>query len=129
MPEAGFSHDHLRSAQALWVDFSGRRELRVTKPAVYAATIEYAIAMLHSVQGVTQAAVGRRYGVAPATISSRYAEIRAVMALVPGDPRYCGGVEPSSSASVRAIRRRSVAGPARGVRVDNWHAPARRRPL
>ena len=47
MPEAGFSHDHLRRAQALWVDFSGRRELRVTKPAVYAAAIEYAIAMVH----------------------------------------------------------------------------------
>ena len=67
MPEAGFSHEHVRRAQALWTDFSGRRALRVVKPAVYAAAIEYAIAMVHGVRGVTQAAVGRRYGVAPAS--------------------------------------------------------------
>lgn len=89
MPEAGFSHDQIRSAQALWTDFSGRRELRVTKPAVYAAAIEYAIAALHTVPGATQAAVARRYAVAPTSISNRYAEIRATLALVPGDPRYC----------------------------------------
>jgi tetratricopeptide (TPR) repeat protein len=89
MPEAGFSVEHVRRAQALWTDFSGRRALRVAKPAVYAAAIEYAIAVVHAVPGVTQAAVGRRYGVGPASISSRYAEIRAALALVPGDPRYC----------------------------------------
>jgi tetratricopeptide (TPR) repeat protein len=89
MPEAGFSPEHVRRAQALWADFRDRRLLRVAKPAVYAAAIEYAIAMVHGVRGVTQAALGHRYGVAPATISSRYAEIRSALALVPGDPRYC----------------------------------------
>jgi Flp pilus assembly protein TadD len=88
MPEAGFTHEHVQRAQALWTDFSGRRALRVAKPAIYAAAIEYAIAVVHGVPRVTQAAVGRRYGVAPASISSRYAEIRAALALVPGDPRY-----------------------------------------
>jgi tetratricopeptide (TPR) repeat protein len=92
MPDAGFSPDHVRLAHALWTDFSGRRSLRVAKPAIYAAAIEYAIAVVHGVRGVTQAAVGRRYGVAPASLSSRYAEIRAELALVPGDPRYGGGV-------------------------------------
>lgn len=88
MPEAGFSPAHVLRAQALWADFCRRRMQRVAKPAVYAAAIEYAIAMVHEVRGVTQAALGRRYHVAPASISSRYAEIRSTLALVPGDPRY-----------------------------------------
>jgi tetratricopeptide (TPR) repeat protein len=88
MPQAGFSAEHLHRAQALWEDFNGRRLPRVAKPEVYAAAIEYAIAKLHKVRGVTQAELGHRYGVAPATISSRYAEIRSELALVPGDPRY-----------------------------------------
>jgi tetratricopeptide (TPR) repeat protein len=88
MPEAGFSAAHVHRAQALWADFCRRRMLRVAKPAVYAAAIEYAIAMVHEVRGVTQAGLGRRYRVAPASISSRYAEIRSTLALVPGDPRY-----------------------------------------
>jgi hypothetical protein len=92
MPDAGYTPEHVRLAHALWTDYSGRRALRVTKPAIYAAAIEYAIAVVHGVRGMTQAAVSRRYGVAPASLSSRYAEIRAELALVPGDPRYCGGV-------------------------------------
>jgi Flp pilus assembly protein TadD len=88
MPEAGFSPEHVRRAQALWADFCGSRVLRVAKPAVSAAAIEYAITMVHGVRGVTQAALARRYGVAPASISSRYAEIRSALTLVPGDPRY-----------------------------------------
>jgi tetratricopeptide (TPR) repeat protein len=88
MPQAGFSPEHVHRAQALWDDFHGRRAPRVAKPAVYAAAIEYAIAKVHNVRGVTQAELGHRYGVAPATISSRYAEIRSALALVPGDPRY-----------------------------------------
>jgi tetratricopeptide (TPR) repeat protein len=88
MPEAGFSLEHIRRAYALWADFSGGRVQRVAKPAVSAAAIEYAIAMVHGVRGVTQAAIARRYGVAPGSISTRYAEIRSALALVPGDPRY-----------------------------------------
>jgi tetratricopeptide (TPR) repeat protein len=88
MPDAGFSPEHVRRAQALWADFCSRRVLRVAKPAVSAAAIEYAMAMIHSVRGVTQAGLARRYSVAPASISSRFAEIRSALALVPGDPRY-----------------------------------------
>ncbi len=88
MPQAGYSPGHVHRAHALWSDFCERRALRVAKPAVYAAAIEYAIAMVHGVRGVTQVVLARRYGVAPASISSRYAEIRTALALVPGDPRY-----------------------------------------
>ncbi|HEX7481666.1 MAG TPA: tetratricopeptide repeat protein [Polyangiales bacterium] len=88
MPEAGFSPDHVESAQALWSDFCGGRSVRVSKPAVYAAAVEYAIGKLGEVATVTQAAVARRYGVAPRSISNRYDEIRSALALQPGDPRY-----------------------------------------
>jgi len=89
MPAAGFSHEHLRRAQALWSDFSTRRGLRAARPEVYAAAIEYAMAVVHDSQGITRAAVGRRYGVTPGSISNRYGEIRSVLGLLPGDPRYC----------------------------------------
>jgi tetratricopeptide (TPR) repeat protein len=88
MREAGFTAAHVRRAQALWSDFVGRSEARVAKPAVYAAAIEYAIAKLDRVQGVTQAQVARRYGVAAGSISSRYGQIRTTLALEPRDPRY-----------------------------------------
>jgi hypothetical protein len=88
MPEAGFSPEQVRCAHALWGDFCSRRELRVTKPSVYAAAIEYAVAKVHTLPGVTQTRLGHRYGVTPASISGRYAEVRTALDLVPGDPRY-----------------------------------------
>lgn len=89
MPAAGFTQEQVRRAQALWSDFSHRRGVRAARPEVYAAAIEYAMAMVHASQGITRAAVGRRYGVAPGSISNRYGEIRSVLGLLPGDPRYC----------------------------------------
>jgi tetratricopeptide (TPR) repeat protein len=88
MPGAGFSSDHVRCAHALWGDFCSRRELNVAKPSVYAAAIAYAVAQVHMVRTVTQTTLGRCYGVTPASISGRYAEVRSALALVPGDPRY-----------------------------------------
>jgi len=89
MPAAGFTHEQIRRAQALWSDYSHRCDLRGVRAEVYAAAIEYAMAMVHDSQGVTRAAVGRRYGVAPRSISNRFGEIRSVLGLHPGDPRYC----------------------------------------
>lgn len=87
MREAGWTHELVARAQALWVDFCDGRELRLKKPEVYAAAIEYAIAKVDE-KNVTQAELARRYGVAAGSISSRYGEIRSSLALVPGDPRY-----------------------------------------
>ena len=89
MPNAGFTQEQVRRAQALWSDFSHRRGVRAARPEVYAAAIEYAMAMVHASEGITRAAVGRRYGVTPSSISNRYGEIRSVLGLLPGDPRYC----------------------------------------
>jgi tetratricopeptide (TPR) repeat protein len=88
MREGGFTTRHLACARALWADFRDRREVRVVKPEVYAAALEYAIAQVHCVTGVTQASVARRYGVGTSSLSNRYGEIRQTLALRPRDPRY-----------------------------------------
>jgi len=88
MREAGFSARQVASARALWADFHQSRAPRIQKPEVFAAAVEYAIALLHGVHGVTQASVAKRYGVAVGSISNRYGEIRETLELEPGDPRY-----------------------------------------
>jgi len=88
MGQAGFSRARIARAQALWDDFQSTREPRVSKPEVLAAAIEYALGKLDSVNGVTQAVIARRYGVAAGSVSQRYGEIRAALELVPSDPRY-----------------------------------------
>ncbi|HEX2677720.1 MAG TPA: tetratricopeptide repeat protein, partial [Polyangiales bacterium] len=83
MPEGGFSAARVECARTLWSDFIAHNEIRTSKPAVYAAAIEYAIAKLDGSAHVTQAELARRYGVAPRSISNRYDEIRAALELVP----------------------------------------------
>jgi Flp pilus assembly protein TadD len=84
------SGQRMERARSLWADFCARRPPRVTKPAVYAAAIEYTLSKLDGSQQVTQAELARRYSVAPRSIGSRYEEIRAALRLEPGDPRYSG---------------------------------------
>ncbi len=89
MPQAGFSEEHVARARSLWADFCAERPPRMSKPAVYAAAVEYTIAKLDCIGHVTQAELARRYGVAPRSISTRYDEIRSSLALdIPHDPRY-----------------------------------------
>ncbi len=88
MREAGFSPGQVASARALWTDYNDGRRLRVIKPEVYAAAVEYAIALVHGLHGVTKASIARRYGVAPTSLTTRYGEIRDALELTPGDPRY-----------------------------------------
>jgi len=88
MREAGFSARQVERAKALWSDFRDGRSVRVNKPEVYAAAVEYAIALVHGLHGVTQASIARRYGIAPTTLSTRYGEIKQALSLRPGDPRY-----------------------------------------
>jgi tetratricopeptide (TPR) repeat protein len=89
MPEAGFAREHVLRAHALWSDYcSIATPSRIAKLDLYAAAIEYALAQIDGVPGVTQAALARRYRVSAGSISSRYAEIRSTLSLVPKDPRY-----------------------------------------
>lgn len=88
MREAGFSRTEIDRARQLWDDMQDRCVLRVTKPEVLAAALEYAIGVVERRAGCTQADVARRYGVAPTSVSARFAQIRNALALRPGDPRY-----------------------------------------
>jgi tetratricopeptide (TPR) repeat protein len=88
MGEAGFSRAEIDRATQLWSDMQAHCELRVTKPEVLAAALEYAIAVVEQRPGCTQAEIARRYGVAPTSVSARFAQIRNALALRPGDPRY-----------------------------------------
>jgi tetratricopeptide (TPR) repeat protein len=88
MGEAGFSRAEIERATQLWSDMQAHCELRVTKPEVLAAALEYAIAVVEQRPGCTQAEIARRYGVAPTSVSARFAQIRNALALRPGDPRY-----------------------------------------
>ncbi|MEM1418871.1 MAG: tetratricopeptide repeat protein [Myxococcota bacterium] len=88
MRGAGFSLRQVERARALWDDFGRGRRLRMKKPEVYAAAIEYAMAVVLRRRGATQASIARRYGIATTSLSSRYGEIRDALELRPGDPRY-----------------------------------------
>jgi tetratricopeptide (TPR) repeat protein len=88
MGEAGFSRAEIERATQLWSDMQAHCELRITKPEVLAAALEYAIAVVEQRPGCTQAEVARRYGVAATSVSARFAQIRNALALRPGDPRY-----------------------------------------
>ena len=95
MREGGFTPEHVARARRLWSDYreqrSGQRDekaMRVQKPDVCAAAIEYAIARLHGLDGVTRASVARRYGVSARSVSERFDDIQVVLSLKPDDPRY-----------------------------------------
>lgn len=88
MGEAGYTRNEIERATQLWSDMQAHCALRVTKPEVLAAALEYAIAVVERRSDCTQAEVARRYGVAPTSVSARFAQIRNALALRPGDPRY-----------------------------------------
>jgi Tfp pilus assembly protein PilF len=88
MREGGFTPEHVSRARRLWTDYRAERAARAQKPDVCAAAIEYAIARLHGLDGVTRASVARRYGVNARSVSERFDDIQIVLALKPDDPRY-----------------------------------------
>jgi tetratricopeptide (TPR) repeat protein len=88
MESAGFSRAELESARRMWRDFRALRPVRTQKPAVLAAAVEYAVALVHKRRGSTQAVIARRYGVSPGSLSQRYLELRQTLDLRPSDPRY-----------------------------------------
>ena len=89
MREGGFTREHVARARRLWVDYrSARGSWELLKPDVCAAALEYAIARLHGLDGVTRASVARRYGVSASAIADRFDDIQVVLALRPSDERY-----------------------------------------
>ena len=76
-------------AELVWRDYRARRpDLRVGKPEVHAAALEYAVSVMHGITGVTQSGLAKRYGVSSTAVATRYSDIRSILALQVGDPRY-----------------------------------------
>jgi tetratricopeptide (TPR) repeat protein len=89
MREGGFTREHVARARRLWVDYrSARGSWELLKPDVCAAALEYAIARLHGLDGVTRASVARRYGVSASAIADRFDDMQVVLTLRPADERY-----------------------------------------
>jgi tetratricopeptide (TPR) repeat protein len=89
MREGGFTREHVARARRLWSDYRETRgSWELLKPDVCAAALEYAIARLHGLDGVTRASVARRYGVSASALADRFDDIQVVLALRPADPRY-----------------------------------------
>jgi len=76
-------------AELVWRDYRAQRpDLRVGKPEVHAAALEYAVSIMHGITGITQSGIAKRYGVSSTSLASRYSDIRSLLALQVGDPRY-----------------------------------------
>ncbi len=88
MTQTGLTRVHIEVAIALLSDFRGEQEPRARKPATLAAAVHYAIGILHGIDGLSQAALARRYGITAKSLSKRFSEIRETLALRPNDPRY-----------------------------------------
>ncbi len=84
---ANFSPAQIDCARALWEDYRRERAPRIVKPGVCAAAVHYAIALTLG-RRITQTALARRYGVKAGSISARFSDIRATLALDRRDPRY-----------------------------------------
>jgi Flp pilus assembly protein TadD len=78
----------MQQARSLWADYCAGASPRVTKPAVYAAAIEYTLSKLAGGVPLTQAELARRYKVGARAIANRHEQIRAALRLEPGDARY-----------------------------------------
>lgn len=87
MPASGFSERDIAGAIALCADYCERSGVRQAKAEAVAAAIEYAFGRVLG-HPVTQAGVGRRYGVGAGSLSSRYRLVQDELHLVPFDPRY-----------------------------------------
>lgn len=89
MQSSGAPHVLLGRAEQVWRDYRAQRpNVRVSKPEVHAAALEYAVSVMHGIAGITRNGVARRYGVSSTALGSRYTDIRSTLALQIGDPRY-----------------------------------------
>lgn len=88
MRAAGLAAEHVSSALTLWNDYVDAQYVRVTKPEVCAAAVEYAVLTIRGVEGHTQLTIAKRYGVSPKSLKDRFRQLRDVLRLAPHDPRY-----------------------------------------
>jgi Flp pilus assembly protein TadD, contains TPR repeats len=86
-----YSKAQKTSAEKIWYDFYRLRKLRVKRPEVWAAALEYTIIRLDLIEGRTQRGVARKYSVSESVLSSRFNDICRTLNIKVLDRRYTTG--------------------------------------
>lgn len=87
MEDSSFGVPEIVRAVRLWREFKEQARPTYRRPEGYAAAVEY-VMVLFGFYGDSQAAIGERYGVSPASISGKWREIESVLGLSQFDSRY-----------------------------------------
>lgn len=95
MRKGDYHPEQIQNARKLWQDYKVVREVSVRKPATWAAAVEYAMSRIE-LAGASQTKVGKRYGVSPGTISSKYQDLFDALNVQVFDTRYCTQENPLS---------------------------------
>jgi hypothetical protein len=87
MEDSEFGVPEIVRAVRMWREFRERADPTYRRPEVYAAAVEY-IMVLFGFYGDSQVSIAERYGVSPASISSKWHEIERALGLSQFDSRY-----------------------------------------
>jgi hypothetical protein len=78
----------ITNARRMWRDLRRTLDAPEAAPGTWAAAVEYAIVRIDFVEGISQAAIARRYGVSARQVASSFARIQDTLDLLPFDTRY-----------------------------------------
>lgn len=79
----------------MWLEYRitvGRRQLRIPKPALWAAALTYAVTKVN-MQEISRSDVARQYGISERALATKYKELVDCLDLMPADFRYFAGEE------------------------------------
>ncbi|MDK2924727.1 MAG: hypothetical protein PWQ41_501 [Bacillota bacterium] len=94
LAEAGYLKPQVENAVQLWADYCRLARPEVKKRETWLAALEYTMARLESMSGVTQKELSRKYNVAVASISSNFRSIWQTLKLENFDQRYTTQEDP-----------------------------------
>jgi len=122
MEHSEFGVPEIIRAVRLWRQFKERASPTYRRPEVYAAAVEY-IMVLFGFYGDSQVQIAERYGVSPASVSSKWHEIERTLLLFQFDRRFSVHEDPGAGLEVM-LRQQGIEPPppvplgtGRGVRT------------
>lgn len=83
-----YSKTQKTSAERIWYDFYKMRKLKIKRPEIWAASLEYTLIRLDLTEEKTQREVALKYGVSESVISSRFNDICRTLNIKAFDRRY-----------------------------------------
>lgn len=95
MERSGFGVPEILRAVRLWRDFKDKAQPAYRRPEVYASAVEY-IMVLFGFYADSQVEIGRRYGISPSTVSSKWREVESALGLSQFDARYSVHQDPGA---------------------------------